>query len=177
MDRDRARRLLGVEPDSSPTELRRAYRSMMRRHHPDVAPDDPTATGRASDLSAAYTVLSSPEADPSIEHPMRPAPDPPPHTEIRADGAVIVEAPGPETFMRVHDALETIGDVTYRDRSSGFLQAIIQPANGPLCTMAVAIEARAVDSLVLVSLDSMDSNDAPPIEPILQEIARLVATD
>lgn len=149
----------------------------MRRHHPDVAPDDPTATGRASDLAAAYTLLSSPAPEPGSEAPRRPAPDPPPHTEIRADGAVLVEAPGPETFMRVHDALETIGDVTYRDRSAGFLQAIVQPEDGPLCTMAVAIEPRAVDSLVLVSLDSMDGTAAPPVEPILHEMARLIATD
>lgn len=148
----------------------------MRRHHPDIAPEDPTATGRASDLAAAYTVLTSPEDDHTTEPPPRPPPDPPPRTEIRSDGAMIVEAPGPETFMRVHAALETIGDVTYRDRS-GFLQAMIQPADGPLCTMAVAIETRAVDTLVLVSLDSMDGSEAPPVEPILRELARLVATD
>lgn len=149
---------------------------MVRRHHPDIAPDDPAAAHRTSDLTAAYALLMAPEPGPDPS-PTRPTPDPPPHTEIRADGAVLVEAPGPETFMRVLDALETIGDVTYRDRSSGLLQAIVQPAEGPLCTMAVAIEARAVDSLVLVSLDSMDSNEASPVEPILHELARLIATD
>lgn len=175
MDRDDARRLLGVTPDTSPTELRRAYRAQMRRHHPDVAPHDPVASRRASDLATAYALLTSPDAAPADEV-IRPAPDPPPHTEIRADGAVLVEAPGPETFMRVLEALETIGDVTYRDRS-GFLQAMIQPVDGPLCTVAVAIEARAVDTLVLVSLDSMDGSEPPPVEPLLHELARLVATD
>jgi hypothetical protein len=146
---------------------------MMRRHHPDVAPGDPTATQRTSQLASAYTLLTSTEPGPEPT-PTRPTPDPPPHTEIRADGAVLVEAPGPETFMRVLEALETIGDVTYRDRSAGFLQAMVQPAEGPLCTMAVAIEARAVDSLVLVALDSMDSSAAPSVEPLLHELARLI---
>lgn len=170
-----ARALLGVTADASAEDIRRAYRSLMRRHHPDVARHDPTATTRAAELTSAYALLTSPPA-PATLPPTPPPSDPPPTTEVRADGAIVVEAPGPETFMRVLDALEAIGDVTYRDRS-GFLQAIIHPVDGPLCTMAVAVEPRAVDTLVLVSLDSMDGSAAPPVEPILDELARLIATD
>ena len=169
--------MLGVSADASADDVRRAYRTLMLRHHPDVARHDPDATARAAQLTSAYAVLLSDEPDGQPDAPPPPPPpDEPPHTQVRADGAVLVEAPGPETFMRVLDALESIGDVTYRDRS-GFLQAIIQPAEGPLCTMAVAIEARAVDTLVLVSLDSMDGQPPPPVEPILHELARLIATD
>jgi hypothetical protein len=177
-DLDEARAVLGVSPDASPDDLRHAYRALMRRHHPDVARNDPSATTRAAELTSAYALLtghSSPEL--GGRPPPPPAADPPPHTEVRADGAVIVEAPGNETFLRVLDALETIGDVTYRDRSAGYLQAIVHPADGPLCTMAVAIEPRSVDTLVLVSLDSMDGNAAPPIDPILHELAGLIAED
>jgi hypothetical protein len=176
-DLDQARAVLGVTADASPEDLRRAYRALLRRHHPDVARHDPAATARAAELTSAYALLTAPDPPTPPPAPPPPPPDEPPHTQVRADGAVIVEAPGNETFLRVLDALETIGEVTYRDRSAGFLQAIVQPVDGPLCTMAVAIEPRAIDSLVLVSLDSMDSNAAPPVEPILHELARLIAAD
>lgn len=168
-DRDQARRLLGVGADASPDDLRRAYRSLMRRHHPDVATDDPSATARTAALAAAYALLSTPAGDPG------PPPPPAPDTIVRADGAIVVEAPGNETFLRMLDALETIGDVTYRDRAGGFLQAIVQPADGPLCTIVAAIEPRSIDTMVFVSLDSMDSEAAPPVDPLLHELARLVA--
>ena len=170
--------MLGVAADASADDLRHAYRALMRRHHPDIARNDPSATARAAELTSAYALLTG-EASHQIGNRSSPppAPDPPPHTEVRADGAVLVEAPGNETFLRVLDALETIGDVTYRDRSAGYLQAIIHPVGGPLCTMAVAIEPRSVDTLVLVSLDSMDSNAAPAIDPILHQLAGLIAKD
>jgi hypothetical protein len=175
-DHDAARALLGVAADASRDEVRSAYRALMLLHHPDVARHDPSATTRAAELTSAYALLLSDESSASPAAAPPPPADPPPTTQVRADGAILVEAPGPETFMRVLDALESIGDVTYRDRS-GFLQAIVQPVDGPLCTMAVAIEPRALDTLVLVSLDSMDSNAAPPVEPILHELARLIGTD
>ena len=151
----------------------------MRRHHPDVARSDPEATDIAARLTTAYALLTTPDplfpnGRPPPAGSTTPHPDGPPHTEVRADGAIIVEAPGNETFLRVHDALESIGDVTYRDRAAGYLQVIVQPADGPLCTMVVAIEPRSIDSMVLISIDSMDSNAAPPIEPILVELARLI---
>lgn len=87
----------------------------------------------------------------------------------------MVEAPGPETYMRVHDALDELGHVTYLDRSGGYLQALIHPEDGPLCTLVAVVEARAVDSVVLISVDPLDNSDPPPIEPLLEELARLVA--
>jgi hypothetical protein len=179
VNRDVARRVLGVSPGASATELRHAYWSLMRRHHPDVAGNDPDTTAQAAALASAYSLLMRPTTEGSPPRSARPRPpaDDPPSTEVRTDGVVIVEAPGNETFLRVLDALETMGDVTYRDRSGGYLQAIVQPDGGPLCTMVVVIEPRSIDTVVLVSLDSMDSNDAPPVEPILHEIARLVAED
>lgn len=53
--------VLGVKPDATEDEIRRAYRKMARKHHPDVNPGDAGAEERFKKLSAAFEVLSNPE--------------------------------------------------------------------------------------------------------------------
>ncbi|MCO5593176.1 hypothetical protein L7F22_047182 [Adiantum nelumboides] len=55
--------LLGVEPSSSPRELRSAYRRLALQHHPDVSPlhQLDTATKFFAEINEAYTVLSDPQ--------------------------------------------------------------------------------------------------------------------
>ena len=50
--------LLGVSPRATPAELLRAYRRRARDLHPDVRPDDPEASRRFQELSAAYEALA-----------------------------------------------------------------------------------------------------------------------
>ena len=49
---------LGVEAAVTPSELKRAYRVMARRHHPDVNAGDAGAEERFKQIREAYTVLS-----------------------------------------------------------------------------------------------------------------------
>jgi curved DNA-binding protein len=51
---------LGVSPDASAEDIRRAYRSLARRYHPDVN-KDPGAEDRFKEISEAYDVLRDPE--------------------------------------------------------------------------------------------------------------------
>lgn len=53
--------ILGVERDASNDEIKRAYRRLARRYHPDANPDDPEAEARFKELAAAYEVLSDPQ--------------------------------------------------------------------------------------------------------------------
>ncbi|MGH7824933.1 MAG: J domain-containing protein [Candidatus Binatia bacterium] len=50
--------LLGVVRKATPEEIKRAYRKMVFRYHPDRNPNDEEAAGRLKQIMDAYTVLS-----------------------------------------------------------------------------------------------------------------------
>ena len=53
--------LLGVSPDATEDEIKRAYRRMARELHPDSTGGDPAAEARFKEVSKAYEVLRDPE--------------------------------------------------------------------------------------------------------------------
>ena len=52
---------LGVERGATEDEIKKAYRRLARKHHPDVNQNDPKAEQRFKEISAAYEVLSDSE--------------------------------------------------------------------------------------------------------------------
>jgi len=53
--------VLGVARDAGQEELKRAYRRLARRDHPDRNPDDPQAAERFKNAAQAYDVLGDPD--------------------------------------------------------------------------------------------------------------------
>jgi len=53
--------VLGVSRTASADEIKKAYRQLARKHHPDVNPRDNTAGARFKELNEANAVLSDPE--------------------------------------------------------------------------------------------------------------------
>lgn len=54
-------KVLGVESNATPDEIKKAYRRLTKRYHPDLHPNDPTAKERFQEINEANEVLSDPE--------------------------------------------------------------------------------------------------------------------
>lgn len=54
-------KVLGVSRDAGKEEIRKAYRKIARKYHPDLNPDDKEAEKKFKQANEAYEVLSDPE--------------------------------------------------------------------------------------------------------------------
>jgi len=52
--------ILGVGRDATPEEIKKAYRNLARKYHPDHNPNDSTAEEKFKDVKKAYDILSEP---------------------------------------------------------------------------------------------------------------------
>jgi len=54
-------KILGLNRNANKDEIKKAYRKLARKYHPDVNPDDKTAGAKFSEINEAHEVLSDPE--------------------------------------------------------------------------------------------------------------------
>ncbi|HSL59691.1 MAG TPA: hypothetical protein VK866_17720, partial [Acidimicrobiales bacterium] len=102
-----------------------------------------------------------------------PPDDPPPTAEAHADGVLAIGAPPGEAFLRLLDALESIGEVTYRDRTNGDLHALLD-LGGHRVELVVALEPRSLDTLALVGVDAHDPTVEVDVDALLADLARRI---
>ena len=54
-------KVLGVSPDASDEEIKRAYRLLAKKYHPDLNPGDQEAARKMQEVNAAYEQIKNPE--------------------------------------------------------------------------------------------------------------------
>lgn len=54
-------KILGVNKDASADDIKKAFRGLARKYHPDVNPNNKEAEGKFKEISEAYEVLSDPK--------------------------------------------------------------------------------------------------------------------
>ena len=54
-------KILGVSPDASDEEIKRAYRALAKKYHPDLNPGDTEAARKMQQVNAAYDQIKNPD--------------------------------------------------------------------------------------------------------------------
>ena len=54
-------KILGIKRDATQEEIKKAYRRLAKKFHPDLNKDDPQAKSRFQEINEANEVLSDPE--------------------------------------------------------------------------------------------------------------------
>ena len=52
-------KVLGVSPDASDDEIKRAYRQLAKKYHPDLNPGDPVAAKKMQEINKAKEAIFS----------------------------------------------------------------------------------------------------------------------
>lgn len=128
--------VLGVTRDATDTDIKRAFRELARKHHPDVNPENPEAGEAFREINEAYATLSDQ------------------HSRARYDrfGHVGSDAAGGVGFGAVVDAAqEMIGDVLRRRR-------VKQRGRDLRYTLEVSFEEAAFGASKTIAIPD-DAND------------------
>lgn len=102
--------VLGVARDASAKDIKKAFRALAQKYHPDNNPGDTTAEGRFKDVNQAYEVLSDPKVRTEYDQ----------ARDAFARGAYMGNPPGAGGQGPQYVRVEDLGDIGDLFGSGGF---------------------------------------------------------
>ena len=124
-------KVLGVSRDASDEEIKKAYRRLAKKYHPDLNPGDAEAARRMQEVNAAYEQITSPEKS-------SPQGGYDPFGTHRQQGSSYISAAAQYIrFGRYREALNVLSQVSDRDARWYYLSAL---ANDGLGNQITALE-------------------------------------
>ncbi len=93
--------VLNLKPNATEAEIKRSYRVLAKRYHPDVNPNDAASADRFADIGEAYNVLSDPQQRAEYDAKLKEASAPKPNREeIIARQRAAAQAAARQAAMR-----------------------------------------------------------------------------
>ena len=138
--------ILGVSRTATADEIKKAYRKLARKYHPDVNPEDPTAEDKFKELNEAYEVLSDAEKRERYD-------------ELGASwtpGADFTPPPGWQTGRtEPGDFGDLFGGGQGRGGFSDFFEALFGGSQGPRAGPGFAMRGADVEADLALTLDDI----------------------
>jgi len=138
-------KVLGVSPDASDEDIKRAYRRLAKKYHPDLNPGDQEAARRMQEVNAAYEQIKNPDkAGPQGQNPYGSYYDPfggayRQQSQSSSQGGDQYQTAAYQyiRFGRYQEALNALGNSTERNARWYYLSAL---ANNGLGNQVTALE-------------------------------------
>ena len=203
MDVAAARSVLGVSADDDWLAVRDAYRELIRVTHPDVAGS--SGVERSVRLNDAYRTLAiarregrlhTPEGPPSRQSGARPNRSgraqrstrksrPAPGRRVIGDvhlaapDTLLLSSTPAESFRRLVEAANALGEVSYVDRASAIFEAVLVLEDGTHASFVVSLQWRAHDSTceAFCTLEALDRAESLDVSGVLEQLASLIPPD
>lgn len=193
MELGTALEVLGVSATDEWVVVRNAYRARIRAVHPDIA--GPEGAERSIRLNTAYRTLSLARRDGTLSAaaeraaaPERPAPRRPPSRpsrpvadDIRIAGGdtLILSSTPAETFRRLVEATNQLGEISYVDRSSAIFEAVLVLEDGHHASFVVSLQWRAHDATceAFCTLEALDRAEHLDVSGVLEQLVPFIPAD
>lgn len=185
MDRGEARRVLGVAADATPTEIRSAFRRLVRSHHPDQS-------GEASGVDtvriiAAYRLLERMPTRRDVPKSASARPGPvaaeaaAPQSRTKRDvrrrhDRVWVDLPPARAWPQLLEAAHDLGEVAYVDRSAALIEVVITFTEHPVCSVVLSVQAGRGGTEASVGVEALSGDVPPPADAVASLVAHALAT-
>ena len=100
------------------------------------------------------------------------------HAELVVlDDGLTLNAPSDELFARLAAAMDEVGDLTYADASSGYLEAAVAMGNSSPSQLVVSLQGRGEHTEAFFTLESMGVETPPDLGEVVQAIGAVLARE